>query len=169
MRIWLLSSIFCFALQSVGAAEEIDVLQNFHDWSAFKDDVSCWIASHPYNSESNEQNEEIYFFISFDYKVPSPSISVFYENAEIDTVELTLDLDRFELVGEGDTAYADKDEEALIFRNFLSASEIKLEGLTKGKTTRISSKGLREAYNFISDVCEFKKFRLLLSDGQVPA
>lgn len=161
MRRTILASLLLslLSVSAIKAEEEIDVDRIFDDWSAFMDAQDCWIATFVDFADAAEA-KEVYYFVTFHRLTPEPrvSLSTGDDSTFSGTPSVYTNSFEIELAVRDDFAFPVGDDEEKLFRAMLEGQSISVK-LPMPSSSQLSGVvsllGFRDAYNFISNECEF--------------
>lgn len=147
------------SVSAVRAEEEIEVDRIFDDWSAFMDAQDCWIGTFVDFGDDTRVGE-VYYFVTFHRLTPEPRLSL-STGDDITFVGAPLvyaNRVEFELAVEDNFAFPVENDEEKLFRAMLEGQSISVKlpvpsGLALSGV--VSLLGFRDAYNFISNECDF--------------
>jgi len=155
--------IFIFLVSNAQAKESFAI----DDWLISFDENACWAAtliSEDPSSGEYDLNKNFQFIVSFHNGVPQPQFTVYSDTPGkiVTTASIKFNEETFDYVVIDDTAYSyPKDDRDIIFNMLADIVPYVVLGINNKKeqpTPSVSLKGFKEAYNYLSKICYFRKY-----------
>lgn len=151
----------CAPLVAVASdsSDQIEAAAVFDQWDAFFEETSCWIATLPLMKDESSP-EEVALYVAFHMQLPIPEISFQTEERFVgDFIRVKVGDQSYDFEIDEDTAFAPVESELTILRQLLLGHDMSVAfqlAELEPTTGKITARGFRDAYNFLSRNCEFK-------------
>lgn len=154
--------IICLSIATAHplTSEELtDAIEIYGEWSVFKDEQACWIASDAAvvnGIENNHADEQAVAFLAFHYGSMEPEITFALGNINLDNTTLKVSDRSYVLFNDGEILYT-KYEDLDLLRTMLGANELSISGNNQSRVFYL--KGFKQAYNHVARICNFHRLK----------
>lgn len=158
--LYVLAALVCWLPWDAKASPiEVDALNTFEDWSVFKDEDACWIATtSEHAAQDNVKLDEQLMYVAFFYGSPRPRMS-FVVPGCCDTPVIAATSEASLRLMWHEEGYFPMDNEVSFLRKLLKARELSLVSKNKKEPLlSFSLLGLQDAYNEVARVCKLHEF-----------